>query len=74
MSRPNSRLTRVRRRLVKLLDPWPPVHEAWCIGCAQNGGRTLVLGANAVYDHVALHTSCKEVVRVRVQTPAQEEA
>ena len=55
MSRPNSLATRVRQRLVAWLEPMPDVNEAWCVNCALNGGRTVIVPSRAARAHVEQH-------------------
>ena len=72
MARPNSLLTRLRGRLAHWLDPVPAEHEAWCVGCSMNGGRTMVLGSAAARDHVRAHQESghREVVQIKVHERA----
>ena len=53
MADPDSRLTGFRRWLAAVIEPRPDPGEAWCIGCALNGGRTLVVSADEFRDHAA---------------------
>lgn len=56
MANPNSLLTKIRFHLARWLDPFPDRGEAWCMDCAVNNGRTLILNANGHADHVRQHT------------------
>ena len=69
---PNSRLTRLRRRLADILEPLPANGEGWCIDCTLNGGRTLVISADGYRRHVAGHVTEHgpgEQVRIRAAWP-----
>jgi hypothetical protein len=55
MANPNSPLTKIRFILAQKLDPYPDRGEAWCMGCALNDGRTLILNAAGHVDHVEKH-------------------
>jgi hypothetical protein len=52
---PNSLLTRIRFRLAQWITPLPAAGEGWCIGCALNQGRTLVLSPDNVRAHAQKH-------------------
>lgn len=60
MANPNSLLTKIRINLARWLDPCPDRGEAWCVDCAVNGGRTLVLNANGHAEHVQQHTGADD--------------
>lgn len=55
MSNPNSMLTLIRRCIVKLVEVRPDAGEGWCVDCCLNGGRTLVISADGLREHVELH-------------------
>jgi len=55
MANPHSRLTKFRFALAQWLDPYPDKGEAWCVDCALNDGRTLILNAIGHTAHVARH-------------------
>lgn len=55
MANPNSLSTRIRFYLARWLDPYPDRGEAWCMECALNEGRTLILNADGHADHVERH-------------------
>jgi len=55
MTRPASALTRLRIRLARALEPRPDPGEAWCLNCAVNNGRTLVLSVDGKDAHLAQH-------------------
>jgi len=55
MANPYSLLTKIRFALSRRLDPYPDRGEAWCMDCALNGGRTLILNASGHSDHVEAH-------------------
>lgn len=67
MVRPDSLTARAARRLVHWIERrvWPPPGEAWCIGCPRNGGRTLIIPADAVDHHLAQHPD-GEWVRLQI--------
>ncbi len=60
MANPNTVLTRVRLRLVRWLDPYPDQGEAWCMNCAMNNGRTVILSASGHVQHVEKHHEITE--------------
>jgi hypothetical protein len=68
VSRPNSRLTRVRRKLARQIAPGPAAGEGWCVDCALNQGRTLVLSADGTTGHVQWHREQEPDGRMHVQT------
>ncbi len=74
MTNPNSRLTRLRQRLVRWLEPQPYLHEAWCQDCMLNQGRTLVLGVGAIRAHTQSHMrqGTAHLVRLKVKAPVGE--
>jgi len=49
---PNSRWSRFRSLLAQRIDPTPDPGESWCVDCSLNGGRTLVLPADSIIQHV----------------------
>lgn len=53
--RPDSRLTRFRRKLAKRIAPGPPPGEAWCLHCSLNGGQTLIIPADSGIQHAGVH-------------------
>lgn len=55
MASPYSLLTRIRARVATWLEPYPDKGEAWCVNCALNGGRTLVLPSTGHAHHVMQH-------------------
>ena len=55
MANPNSLLVKTRLRLVRWLDPMPDQGEAWCMNCAMNNGRTIILSASGHVHHVEQH-------------------
>lgn len=55
MANPNSAWTRLRLQLAGWLDPCPDRGEAWCMTCALNGGRTLILNAAGHREHAEQH-------------------
>lgn len=55
MAKPNSSTTILRRRLVKLIQPQPPVGHGWCIDCTLFDGWTLVLEEDDVMGHLENH-------------------
>jgi hypothetical protein len=55
MSDPNSRLTRLRRRAARIVEPRPDPGEAWCTDCTLNDGRTLVVSADGMREHAERH-------------------
>jgi hypothetical protein len=55
MPNPNSPLTRLRFWLAQRIDPTPDKGEGWCVGCALNGGKTLVLNAAGHKEHAREH-------------------
>jgi hypothetical protein len=63
MAKPNSWLTRIRRKLADKLDPMPDKGEGWCVGCSLNNGRTIVTNADGLENHVGLHPD-REYVKV----------
>jgi hypothetical protein len=52
---PDSALSRLRDWLAQKLMTAPDPGEAWCMRCALNDGRTLVVTADGWRDHVRLH-------------------
>jgi hypothetical protein len=68
MSDPNSRSTRFRRRLARVITPGPAPGEAWCVDCALNEGRTLVVSADGTWDHIRRHTRELPGRRVGIQS------
>ena len=70
MSKPNSRLTRFRRHLAHVIEPGPAAGEAWCVDCAMNDGRTLIVSADGFRDHAGEHRELPgELVRIQVAWP-----
>lgn len=55
MTKPNSRITRFRIWLSRKLDPYPDAGEAWCIKCSLNDRKNVVLSAEGVDQHDAMH-------------------
>ena len=55
MANPDSELTRFRRRLARLIEPRPAPGEAWCVACALNDGRTLIISADGYQAHAEMH-------------------
>jgi hypothetical protein len=55
VSSPYSLLTRLRVRLARRIEPYPDAGEAWCMDCALNGGRTLIVPSSGHREHVELH-------------------
>ena len=60
MPNPNSSLTRFRLTLVRWLDPYPDKGEAWCLNCAMNDGKTLIVNASGHLQHVRQHREISE--------------
>ena len=70
MADPDSPLTRLRRSLARAIEPGPDPGEAWCVGCALNGGRTLIVSADGFRDHAGEHRELPgELVRIQVAWP-----
>ena len=55
MPKPDSLVTWWRRWAAKRLMPGPDPGEAWCFGCALNGGQTIVVSASGYSIHVGQH-------------------
>jgi hypothetical protein len=72
MTRPDSLLTRLRRQLARIIEPGPDPGEAWCLDCALNEGRTLIVSADGFRDHAGQHAS-GERVRIQVAWPTEPE-
>jgi hypothetical protein len=68
---PGSLLTWMRWRLSRWLEPEPDPGEAWCMECALNGGRTLLLPADGHEIHAERHGELPGtgVVIMRVRWP-----
>lgn len=60
MANPNSLPTRIRIALVRWLDPYPDKGEAWCMNCAMNDGKTLIMNASGHLPHVRKHREISE--------------
>lgn len=67
MAQPNSLLTAVRYRLAQWLDPYPDRGEAWCIGCALNNGKTVVVNAAGHLNHVKQHRNHEPATSVAMR-------
>lgn len=57
MADPNSLITRFRIIIADLINPYPDVGEAWCVGCSINEDRTIVLSVEGIQKHVEDHVS-----------------
>lgn len=68
MTDPNSLLTRLRRRLARVIAPGPAAGEAWCVDCALNHGRTLIILAELSQVHLRLHAAANPSGYVSMQT------
>jgi hypothetical protein len=69
MANPHSPLTKIRARLATWLEPYPDRGEAWCVNCALNGGRTLIVPATGHARHVMQHRDeqgMRSAVSIRV--------
>lgn len=55
MPNPNSKLTLIRRAIVKIVEPLPSEGEAWCLDCSLNNGKTIVYLCESVANHVRSH-------------------
>jgi hypothetical protein len=55
MNDPNSLVVRFRRWLARAIEVRPDPGEGWCLGCCLNGGRTIIISAEALREHVELH-------------------
>jgi hypothetical protein len=58
MLKPDTLRWRLWDRLVTRLaaiGPRPGIGEAWCMYCLRNNGRTLVVGADTIWDHARAH-------------------
>jgi hypothetical protein len=73
MRDPNSPLIRLRVWIVKRIDPYPDPGESWCLGCALNRGRTLVLALGSITSHVQQHRDDGSDVTIRTSERAQQE-
>lgn len=62
MARPNSKTTRIRNWLVKLIEAHPDMGEAWCVNCKLNAGNTQILPQNSIKHHVRQHYRLDYVV------------
>jgi len=65
---PDSRLTRLRRRLARAVEPGPDKGEAWCIGCSLSQGHTIVVSADGSQDHVQLHRGQDPAGHIMIKT------
>lgn len=57
MARANSAATRVRQWVIRKIEPFPDLGEAWCIDCRLNGGKTQIFPENSMRSHVMKHQS-----------------
>ncbi len=55
MAKPNSLTTSLRLMAVRIIDPMPPVGEAWCMYCSLNGGLTKSFPFTELTDHLDVH-------------------
>jgi hypothetical protein len=71
MAQPYSLLTRFRQWLDVYIDPSPDPGEGWCINCGLNDGRTIVLSADGVNDHINVHkeADAKHLVQIKLARP-----
>lgn len=69
MAKPDSPVTRLRRHLAALIEPSPDPGEAWCVYCTLNDGRTLIVSADGIREHVEQHVPGSGSVNVRAAWP-----
>jgi hypothetical protein len=69
MARPDTLLTRCRRRLAALIEPGPDQGEMWCLGCALNDGRTRILPADSYQRHALEHVDPTHAATIIVAWP-----
>jgi hypothetical protein len=55
MHDPNSLIVRFRRWLANIIGVRPDPGEGWCLGCKLNGGRTKIIPADGLREHVDQH-------------------
>lgn len=71
---PNAPMTRFRRWLAGKITVHPRPGRAWCLDCAMNGGRTLVIDADDAKDHAQAHQDCGDtMVQIDAVWPPREE-
>jgi hypothetical protein len=66
VSKPNSVTTRIRQRIVKVVEPYPDPGEAWCIRCSLNERRTLIISVHGVPEHLLKHVDADDQGIVKI--------
>jgi uncharacterized protein YciI len=55
MARPDSATSRIRFKIAQVINPMPDAGEAWCLACCINNGSTVIVNADSLEEHLALH-------------------
>ena len=72
MAQPNGFWTLIRRAVVKVVQPQPPVGKCWCWDCSLNHWQTLEIDATAAISHAERHRDGPKDMRYLSMTMRQE--